>query len=41
MMCANCQGSYWTARARLRRAVAGVIAAGGAISPSLVVHVFE
>jgi hypothetical protein len=31
----------WTARARLRRAVAGVIAAGGVISASLVVHVFE
>jgi hypothetical protein len=33
--------SYETARARLRRAVAGIIAAGGAISPSLVVQVFE
>jgi hypothetical protein len=31
----------WTARARLRRAVARVIAAGGVISASLVVQVFE
>lgn len=33
--------SYRTARARLTRAVAGVIAAGGAISASLVAQVFE
>jgi hypothetical protein len=32
---------YQTARARLRQAVAGVIAEGGVISPSLVVQVFE
>ncbi len=33
--------TYERARARLRRAVAGVIAAGGVISASLVVQVFE
>jgi hypothetical protein len=33
--------TYERARARLRRAVAGVIAAGGVISTSLVAEVFE
>ncbi len=33
--------TYERARARLRRAIAGVIAAGGVISASLVVRVFE
>jgi hypothetical protein len=33
--------SYERARARLRQAVAGGIAAGGAISTSLVMQVFE
>jgi hypothetical protein len=33
--------SYGRARARLRQAIAGVTAAGGMISPALVVQVFE
>jgi hypothetical protein len=33
--------SYGRARARLRQAIAGVIAKGGMISPSLVAQVFE
>ena len=33
--------SYPSAWARLRRAIAGVIATGGVISASLVVQVFE
>jgi hypothetical protein len=33
--------SYGRARARLRRAIASIIAAGGVISASLVAEVFE
>jgi hypothetical protein len=33
--------TYETTRAPLRRAVVGAIAAGGMISPSLVLRVFE
>lgn len=33
--------SYGRARARLRQAIAGVIAMGGMISPSLVAQLFE
>ena len=33
--------SYGRARARLRQAIAGVIAIGGMISPSLVAQLFE
>jgi hypothetical protein len=33
--------TYERARARLRRAIAGVIAGGGVISTSLVAEVFE